>query len=818
VKADPHASARLSQNLQRLFDSEDVGELAQEFVKTIAAGYQLDKIVLRLFNPRTRLFEARAFHGCTAEGVARISTVDVTAAQWEELTRRAAREATAYRVPAGDQAFPDRFDVEDGDASTTDGVEHKRQTGLDAKAADDRLVVPLLDTGDQAVGYLVAVPAAGADLPGTAQILELDTLARIAVGAFELVRTRSLLRRREIEYSAVAEQLENWENTRDNFVSNVSHELRTPLTSIKAYAETLERSIDSMDVDTAREFSKVIQAEGERLDQIFDDLIDVAHLDRRTPGAAGDRVDLRELLMDVVQTERGHFDEKKIRLGTIEPEGTMMVQGEERGLRQMLEALLSNALKFTPRGGNVTIRLEEEYGTARIVVEDTGIGIPEADLTRVFERFYQVDGSSTRAYGGQGLGLALCRQVVERHHGTASAENRAEGGTRVVVTLPVRGLTIRRQAGTDALDPAERIQWESFLRLGVSLVSEMLRTRVCSLMLVDDREHVLRIEAAVGLDEEVVQHGALIEGEGVAGRVWQAATSILVPDLDADDRFRGLADEITYSRRSLLSVPRLWERRVVGVLNVNTKLDGLAFTEDDQLLLEALADRIVRALDSFDRYRAGYRRLASVESGVRAMLEVRRDRHSAVREVLITAGLRTGRRLGLDPELLRALAYALRTYDLGLAQVSSQILRKTAPLTHDERRRIEDHVHLGAELVAELEPSPEVRRIVLHHHENVDGSGYPDGLRGEAIPVGARIVRLVDALGALLHERPFRSALDLEQALQLLAEGVGRRFCPRVTQRFLEAVAEDEETLRAELRGETRSEFELETDAPKASR
>jgi response regulator RpfG family c-di-GMP phosphodiesterase len=311
-------------------------------------------------------------------------------------------------------------------------------------------------------------------------------------------------------------------------------------------------------------------------------------------------------------------------------------------------------------------------------------------------------------------------------------------------------------------------------------------------MLVDELEEVLRIEAAVGLDEEIVQNGVVSRGEGVAGTVWRHGQSALVPDLDADERFQGLADNTTYRPRSLLSVPLWWEERVVGVVNVNSKANGRAFDEDDQLLLEAMAERIALALESFERYRSGYRRLASVESGVRAMLDVGRDRRTHLREMLVRCGVQTGRELGLDEVHLRALAYALRTYDLGLAQVSTQILRKVSPLTREERARIEDHVQLGAELVADLEPSPKVKKIILHHHENVDGSGYPDGLKGEAIPIGARVVRLVDALSALLHDRPFRPAMRLDEAIDLLQEGVGRRFCPRATPVFLSIVREHE--------------------------
>ena len=796
-----------------LCEQPDVAHLARRIVEIAGENFGLARVVLRLYNPRTRLYEPRAFFHCDPDLVERISTIDVTGDQYEEMTRRALDHHGVFRVPEHDPLWPDRLDGESSAFDrVVDGLEARPHAGLDAPGPGDHLVVPLPGEGASTVGYLVASVGEGLDFPGEEDLQGLSTFARIAVHGLRTARLRSQVERRELEYSIVVEQLKEWQGLRDNFVANVSHELRTPLTSIKAYAETLERSFDRLDAETAREFVRVILHEGERLDQVFDDLIGIAHLDNQAPHPVRDRVDLRALVLTVAEEQRGVFAEKGLRLATIEPQAPLFVQGDAGALRQILDALLSNALKFTPEGGNVTIRLSEEVGTARMVVEDTGIGIPEQDLGRVFERFYQVDGSSTRAFGGQGLGLALCKQLVRWHHGSVYAENRRQGGARFVVELPVRGLVVRQAVGDAARDGGERMQWEAFLQLSVSLVSEMLRTRVVSIMLVDEPAGLLRIEAAVGLEEEVVQSSALQSGEGVAGRVWRDGETIFVPDLDADERFRGLADDVTYQPRSLLSVPLVIEGEVIGVLNVNSKFDGQPFDEDDRILLEALAERLVHALDSFERFRTGYRRLVAVENGVRAMLDVRRDRNSVLREFLVHCGTETARRLGLEPEQQRALAYALRTYDLGLSQVNRRILSKSEPLTSEERRRIEEHVIHGAEMVAELEPSPVVRRIILHHHENFDGTGYPDGLRGEAIPVGARIVRVFDALVALLHDRPFRPALDLEAALGLLSKGMGRHFCPRVTERFLEVVLERESSLRELLRRAPQGEVVLGSD------
>jgi signal transduction histidine kinase/putative methionine-R-sulfoxide reductase with GAF domain len=802
--------------MRRLGRVHEVGPLLQQIAEIVGADFGFERVVVRVFNPRTHIHEARAFWGLPSEEIARISNLDVNEEQYVSMTLRAARVRGGWRVSRGDHAWPDRLTHErKGNSTAAWSPDTWQQSGIDARGEGDHFVLPLPDEHDAVLGYACALPPAGSKCCEEPQLVQLQAFAHLAAAELRRARLRATLQRRELEYSIVAEQLREWQGMRDNFVANISHELRTPLTSVKAYAETLARGFGSIDQATAAEFVEVIHHEAERLEQVFDDLLDVAHLEGRGRRVARDRIDLRGLVRDLGRAWSPRFAEQDVQLRVYASEESLWIQGDADGIRQVIEALLSNALKFTPGPGTVRVYVQEDAGTAQLTVEDTGIGVPEQERLRIFERFYQVDSSATRAFGGQGLGLALCREIVGWHHGRIWVEDAPVRGSRFVATLPVRGLVVRQHADDRHADATERAQWEAFLQLTIHLVSELAGTRVASIMLVDELHDVLRIEAAVGLDEEVVQTTMIARGEAVAGAVWNEERSILVPDLDTEDRFRHLADDLTYRPRSLLSVPLYWQARTVGVLNVNTKLDGRPFDDDDRLLLEALAERIMHAFDSFERYRTGHRRLASVESGVRAMLDVGRERRTSLREVLARIGVETGRRLGLDDDHLRALSYALRTYDLGLAQISAQILRKSTPLVPEERERIEEHARLGSELVAELEPSPRVSKMILHHHENYDGSGYPSGLVGEAIPVGARIVRLADTFAALLQDRPFRDALTIEQARLMLRESVDQRFCPRVTPVFLDVVADRAPELEELLRHVTRGDLgEIELEPP----
>lgn len=770
---DSSAVLRLFESLRGQLEVQDI---CQVLADSLVTGFGFRAASVRLLNERTRLFEPRAFSGCSPAELERLSATDVSERQLQSLAASDDDCGRGFCIEAGDSRWREQFDG------------RQRRIGI----------FPFFDNSERPAGYFGGPVLAEEPAPELLETLAL--VAQLAATELQRVRLGSALQRRDVEYTIVREQLGESQMLRENLVANVSHELRTPLTSIKAYAETLYRAADEIDPDTEREFVQVIMNETERLEQAFADLIDSAQNDRRRLHTARDRFDLMDLVEVVAAEHQLEFTARQRTMRVFGPEGRLELQGDPDAVRQLIENLLSNAAKFTPEHGEVRVELSEAQGIARMVVRDTGIGIPRAELRRIFDRFYQVDGSATRSYGGQGLGLALCREIVARHNGRIWAESEGpDQGSRFIVELPIRGFVSRNAGVGDGAVAAERMEWESFLQLSMQFVSELLHTRVASLMLVDEQRGVLRVEAAVGLEADVVHQTALGPGEGVAGKVWSAGAPILVPDLDQDPRFSGLSNVADYPARSLLSVPLRRGTKIIGVVNVNARLDGHAFDADDELMLCAVADRLVSALDGFEVYRQSWRRVNAVEEGVRALLEVGRDRASQLREELARVGTATGRRLGLDEDHLMAVAYALRTYDLGLSAIDAELLRKSEKLSDAERGRVQEHTRRGADLMDGLEPSPQVKRVILHHHENFDGSGYPEGLTGEAIPVGARIVRLVDTTAAVLQDRPARETLDLAAAIKLLREGMGREFCPRLTPTFLECLEERTETILAIL-------------------
>jgi signal transduction histidine kinase len=225
------------------------------------------------------------------------------------------------------------------------------------------------------------------------------------------------------------------EATRRDFVLNASHELKTPAASIRAAAEML-REAQRDDPASAARFARTLERESERLSRIVADLLDLSRLE-----AGGDLEERVQL--DALVAEEGHRFEDRARASQltldVRTEQVPAVRGSERDLALMVANLIDNAIRYTPGGGIVQVSVGSSDGDVRIRVADSGIGIPQRDLTRVLERFYRVDPGRSRRSGGTGLGLSIVRHVVENHGGSVSVKSELGRGTTVDVVLPVAG-------------------------------------------------------------------------------------------------------------------------------------------------------------------------------------------------------------------------------------------------------------------------------------------------------------------------------------------------------------------------------------------
>jgi len=224
------------------------------------------------------------------------------------------------------------------------------------------------------------------------------------------------------------------ENSRREFVANVSHELRTPLTTIKSYAETLLDLQEGAVPQTT--FTNTIINETDRMTRLVKDLLVLSSLEQSDQLNKSDFL-MQQLVSDVVETMSLVAKEQGHRLSFRVAENPGRFYGDRDKLEQVLYNIISNAIKYTPNGGKIDVLVGKQLGSIYVKVKDTGIGIPEKDLNRLFERFYRVDKARSREKGGTGLGLAISKSIVDGHEGTISVASELGKGTEVTVVLPV---------------------------------------------------------------------------------------------------------------------------------------------------------------------------------------------------------------------------------------------------------------------------------------------------------------------------------------------------------------------------------------------
>lgn len=227
------------------------------------------------------------------------------------------------------------------------------------------------------------------------------------------------------------------ENMQMDFVANVSHELRTPLTTIKSYTETLlSGQVD--DKETINQFLMTIDAEADRMNRLVKVLLQLSRLDYKQENWNKREINLISLIKSVVTRVEMAAINKNQHLNYIFNDNQKMKSVIDKdGIEQVLLNILSNAIKYTQEGGRIDIDVLRVEKNAHIIVSDNGIGIPEREQSRVFERFFRVDKARSRAMGGTGLGLAISKQIIEEHNGNIEIESKEGRGTKVTILLPL---------------------------------------------------------------------------------------------------------------------------------------------------------------------------------------------------------------------------------------------------------------------------------------------------------------------------------------------------------------------------------------------
>ncbi len=646
------------------------------------------------------------------------------------------------------------------------------------------LAVPIL-SGREAIGVLMVGDQK--EGPFDREDLRLLTILSGQVAtAIEKSRLYEVMNSRISRLEDENERLESSNKLKMGYISHLSHEFKTPLTSIKAYVESLKDHIEDPEFKEKKDFLDVVSNETDRLIRMVNKVLDVSKIEFGQRTLKRNVFDLKNVISEVDTSMQPYLQDKRLHLITRLADQLPMIDGDEDLIKQVFINLIGNAVKFSPQGSRIFVTAVEDAVSVKVSIRDEGMGIPEEDLKNIFKHFYQVG----KGIGdGVGLGLAIVKNIIEQHGGYIQVTSTMDEGSTFTFTLP------KEHHFNDlmgyifgSIESQEEIN--EIFRLAVMVVAEMFSAKIVSLMLLDQEKNELFIKDAYGLDEGVVEKARVKLGRSIAGRVAETGEPLLIENVE-EVGITGNINNPQYETKSLISVPLVVGASVIGVINVNNKTSGRPFTDDDLTLLVSFSQRFSKIIERMRTAEDFNSFLREALNSLRSLLEICEEDKTGLRCKSVEWAVKIARKLMLSEKEIQVIQYVSSIHDVGMTTVSEKILRKTLDLTTEEVDEIRKHPQRGTAILRPLEFVELVSQIMLFHHERMDGKGYPMGLKEDQIPIGSRILAVLDAYVSMISKRPFRRQLAVEESIDELVSNAGAQFDPAVVNSFVEVLMDE---------------------------
>jgi HD-GYP domain-containing protein (c-di-GMP phosphodiesterase class II) len=330
-------------------------------------------------------------------------------------------------------------------------------------------------------------------------------------------------------------------------------------------------------------------------------------------------------------------------------------------------------------------------------------------------------------------------------------------------------------------------------RRAMEAATHLMNCEVGSLLLLDEEKGGLFFEVALGEKGDAVKEIRLKVGEGIAGWVAQTGKPLLVPDVNNDSRHSKRADDRSnFTTRNILCVPVKVKNNLIGVLQAINKLDEEGFQDEDIKLFQLLANQVAIAIDNARLYEEIHETFVGASTALAEAIEKRDPYTGGHTRRVLKYSLAIAKHLNLSPEEIENLKIAAILHDIGKIGVEDKILRKTERLNDEEFNTISIHPSVGKDIITPIKALKDIIPGIYYHHERVDGKGYPECLKGDEIPLIARIIAVTDTYDAMTTDRPYREGLSAEVAVNELRKFSGTQFDRKVVDAFIKAYNEGE--------------------------
>jgi hypothetical protein len=558
--------------------------------------------------------------------------------------------------------------------------------------------------------------------------------------------------------------------------------MRVPLDAIRTYSQTVLERMDDSTFKLKEKFLGAVVDESAKLLTTVNGVIDLSRMEFGEGDLRKEAVSISEVLKDVCGVLDPVCIDKEVEI-MIEAPGQVSPAYLDRDMvflmyRNLLEAAISSSKAASPV--RIVIDEDESFLTTRVSL------VPSREVMEMEKAIQAIStrGAVPSDAGSLGLTLQVAKNIVFRHGGRIWAETHDPACWSLVVLF---GKEKKAIMPSDLMLEimTSRPELRRMLSLVTDMISKVIEVDRCELLLEDSATGKLVAGGGQVSEGDEGARLASMPAGGLSGKVYEEGRPVVLnSEMDLADS--GIKETLPFERVPCASVPIRLKGEVVGVLTVADKHGSHEFFgEDDLGLLAALGDRIGVAIERATSYESARDQFVSAMVAMKSVMEARSiPAGKSMDHAALVAGL--ARSIGVADEEVTLLQYVSRIYDVGMVKVGEGILEKRGGLRVGEYESVKRHPEEGVDIVGPIEFLEQVKEVILHHHERFDGGGYPGGLSGEGIPVGARILAVVDSYSSMLSDRPYRPALSIEEAIEELRRCRGTQFDPGIVDKFIE--------------------------------